>query len=412
MNRLLVALLAAVDAAVAAVVGLGVVLVPLVLAWFTAFAGAEWVDLWPTAARVWQLGNLVPLHISLDEVFAADTGVASDATSFVVSLAPLAFAAFVLLFAAGSGRRAARAGDWITGVATGAATTAVIAVVVQLTSATPVAEVSAWQAVLFPTALYLAGSLAAAVATAWSEGDDGPIDLLHNRVDELPPEWRALPGLAVRGAAVALVGLVAVGGLAIVAALVTGGGQMIALFQTAQVDALGATGLTLAHLAYLPTLLVWAIAWVSGPGFAVGTGTVVSPSTVDLGVVPGLPLFGLLPQQGAPMLLLVVLLPVAIGALSGLAVRIRLTAEWRAEGFGDDEAEPWAPRLALAGGVAALTAGAVALLAVMSSGSIGPGSMADLGPHAGWLALFAGAEVLVGAALMLFAPRRRGWSEV
>lgn len=95
MNRLLVAVLAAVDAVVAAVIGLGVVLVPLVLGWFTAFSGADWASLWPTGARIWQLGNLVPLHLSLDDLFVASSGVAADAAGFVVSLAPLALAGFV-----------------------------------------------------------------------------------------------------------------------------------------------------------------------------------------------------------------------------------------------------------------------------------------------------------------------------
>ncbi len=102
MNRLLVAVLAAVDAVVAAVIGIGVVLVPLTLLWLTAFSGADWGALWSTGIRIWELGNLVPLHLTLDDAFLVATGLASDAQSFVISLAPLAIAGFVLLFAARS----------------------------------------------------------------------------------------------------------------------------------------------------------------------------------------------------------------------------------------------------------------------------------------------------------------------
>lgn len=413
MNRLLVAVLAAVDAVVAAVVGLGAVLAPLVLLWFTAFSGAPWGALWPTAARIWELGNLVPLHLQLGDGLVAATGVAPDAAGFVVSLAPLAFTGFVLLFSARSGRRAARAGEWTTGVASGTLVTAAIALAVLLTSAAPGAAVNAWQAALFPPLIYLAGALAGAVATAWGDGDDGIVDRLHDRADALPALWRATPAIAVRGASVGIVGLLGVGALALFAAVLTGGGEMITLFEAAQVDAVGATGFTLANLAYLPTILVWAMAWVAGPGFAVGTGTVVAPTGADLGVIPSLPIFGLIPEGGSSWLLLVALLVVAVGALAGLAARIQLVQEWRAEGI-DDGPEPWAPRLALSAGIALLVAATAALLAAWASGSIGPGRLIDVGPHAGEVFLAVGAEVFVGSALMLLAPRRRDgtWTEL
>ncbi|WP_158685330.1 cell division protein PerM [Microbacterium halophytorum] len=414
MNRLLVAVLAAVDAVVAAVVGLGAVLAPLVLLWFTAFSGAPWGALWPTTARVWELGNLVPLHLELGDGLVAAAGIAPDAAGFVVSLAPLAFAGFVLLFAARSGRRAARAGEWVTGVASGTLVTAAIALVVLLTSGTPVAVVNAWQAALFPPLIYLLGALAGAVAAAWGDGDGGIVDRVHDRVDDLPTLWRATPPIAVRAAGIGVVGLLGVGALALFAAVVTGGGEMITLFEAVQVDAVGATGLTLANLAYLPTFLVWALAWVAGPGFAVGSGTVVAPTGADLGVVPSLPVFGLIPEAGSSWLLLVALLPVGVGALAGLAARIRLLQEWRAEGIDDEGPEPWLPRLALAAGIAILVAAAAALLAAMASGSIGPGRLVDVGPHAGMVFVVVAAEVLVGAAAILLAPRRReqAWTEL
>lgn len=413
MNRLLVAVLAAVDAAVAAVIGIGVVLVPLTLLWLTAFSGAEWSALWSTAIRIWELGNLVPLHLSLDDAFLVQSGVSADAQSFVVSLAPLALAGFVLLFAARSGRRAARAGAWGIGVASGTVVTTVIAALALVTSASAVVDVQAWQAVLLPVALYAGGALVGAVATAWGEGDEGPIDALHDRVDALPPAWRALPGLAVRGTGIVLAGLLGFAGLALVAAVIAGGGEMVTLFQMAQTDAIGAAGLTLAHLAYLPTLLVWALAWIAGPGVAVGTSTIVSPAVVDLGVVPSMPVMGLIPEQGSPFLLLVLLAPVTVGALAGLSLRLLLIQEWRAEGILDDDREPVLPRLALAGGVAVLSAAMAALLSLMASGSMGPGRLIDVGPEAGPVALAVGLEVLLGAVILLLGPRsrRRGWVE-
>ena len=66
-----------------------------------------------------------------------------------------------------------------------------------------------------------------------------------------------------------------------------------------------------------------------------------------------------------------------------------------------------APRLVVTAGIAVASASVVALLAVLASGSLGPGSLAQVGPAAGPLALAVGLEVAVGAAIVLLAPRRR-----
>ena len=107
MHRLIVALLAAVDAAIAVAVGLAATLAPLTLLWVFGFGGeADWGVLWSSAVSVWQLGNLVPLQIALPPDYLAATGISAEAASFVLSLAPLAFAGFTAIFAARSGARA------------------------------------------------------------------------------------------------------------------------------------------------------------------------------------------------------------------------------------------------------------------------------------------------------------------
>src|SRR5262249_36255646 len=58
----------------------------------------------------------------------------------------------------------------------------------------------------------------------------------------------------------------------------------------------GQAGITVVCLAYAPNAAIWGTAYLLGPGFAVGAGTVVSPSQVLLGPVPALPLFAGLPE--------------------------------------------------------------------------------------------------------------------
>ncbi|MGI6879774.1 cell division protein PerM [Microbacterium sp. gxy059] len=405
MQRVLVAALAAVDALVAAAAGLAAILAPLTLVWLAALAGdPSWGALWPATARIWQLGQLVPLHVDLDADALLATGLPADAASFWVGLAPLAFAAFSMLFAARSGRRAARSGATLIGWASGAATTAAVAAIVQATSAAPLVEVAAWQAILLPTAVYAAGLVAGGIAGAWEDGDGGAVDAFHDLVDRLPAAWREAPAAAIRGASIVVVGVVGVAGLLFALLVVLRGGEMIVLFERARVDVAGATALTLAHLAYLPTVLGWGVAWIAGPGFALGEGTTVSAAGTTLGVVPGVPLLGLVPEGSSTWMLAVVLVPIALGAVGGWCARRAMIEPAVAAG---EAAEPMLPRVAAAGGIAVAAGAAGALIAACASGAFGPGRMAVVGPDPGAVALSLGLEALAGAAIALLSPLGR-----
>ncbi|GAB3600323.1 cell division protein PerM [Microbacterium tumbae] len=399
MQRLLVVLLAALDAAIAAAVGVTVLLAPLTLLWTIAFgSAADWGALWPVAGTLWQFGQGVPLDIVISPEILVAVGVSQEAAEFALSLTPLAFAIFTLFFAARSGARAARSGSWLLGVLSGTVVFAVITALVAVTAQVAAARTSAILGIAVPVGVYFAGALAGAVQHAWREGDEGVVDRVHDVVDSWG-DFSAVPAEIVRGAAIALVLLTGVGALAVTAMVLLRGGEVIALFERAHVDVLGASMIALAQLAYLPTLVVWAVSWLAGPGFAVGAGTAVSPVGTQLGVVPGIPLFGLLPDGGSIWMLIVVLLPVAAGAVAGWMVRSRLVWE--------DTARDWRPRAAIALGIPLLVAAAAAIAGVAASGSIGPGRLAEVGPDAGMLALALGGEVLVGAAILLLSPRHR-----
>lgn len=435
MHRLIVALLAAVDAAIAVAVGLAATLAPLTVVWVAGFGGgADWGVLWPTGVTAWQFGNLVPLHVTLPPEYLAVTGIDPDAASFVLSLAPLAFAAFTATFAARSGVRASRAEAWATGVGTATAVFAVLATGAALTGANDVARVETWQAILVPTLVFAVPALLAALITEWCEAGDGQVAGLRDRVEAQPHGWGEVPALVARGSAVVIAGLVGVGAVVAAVAIFARAGQIVALFQAGDVDALGATTLTLAQLVYVPTLAVWGLSFVAGPGFAVGDGTAVSPAGTQVGVVPGLPALGAVPDSTSTWLLLLALLPVALGALAGWIARSRLLHADRARaGGGSAEPEPGEPaeagvaagdggradaasvaaedpiaaRLVVTAGIAVVAAAAAALLAVAASGSLGPGRLAAFGPEPGPVALAVGLEVLLGAAILLLAPRGR-----
>src|SRR5690349_8076958 len=145
MHRLIVAFLAAFDAAIAVAVGVAAILAPLTLLWVIGLGDtAQWSALWPVTADVWQFGHLVPLQITLPGDYLAATGIDPAAASFTLSLAPLAFATFTAIFAARSGSRASGADAWATGVATGTLVVGVLATLIALTSGTSLAHAAVW----------------------------------------------------------------------------------------------------------------------------------------------------------------------------------------------------------------------------------------------------------------------------
>ena len=327
MHRLIVLILSAVDAAIAAAVGIAATLAPLTLLWVLGLGGtADWAALWPASATTWQFGNLVPLQVTLPGDYLAASGIDPTAASFTLSLAPLAFAGFTAIFAARSGVRASQADAWFTGVVTGSLVFAALAAVIALTSANALAEVERWQAILFPALVFAMPLLVGALVTEWREAGSGVVARVRDRIEAAPHGWGEVPGSAVRGAAVVLTGLVGLGALLFAVSLVLRGGEVIGLFEAADVDALGATVVTLVQLAYVPTLAIWGMAFVAGPGFAVGADTAVSPAGTQLGVIPGLPVLGALPESTTPWLLLLALLPVGLGAFAGWIARSRLVA--------------------------------------------------------------------------------------
>ena len=394
MNRLLVSLLSAFDALIVVAVGLAIVLAPVTLVWVFGIGGeADWAALWPVSGTIWQLGHFVPVTISLPTDFLVLTGLSEDAASFSVSLAPLALAVFTAAFAYRSGGRAAGAGAWLTGVGSGTLVVAALSTVIALTTATPVTEVDLVAAIASPTLVFALPALLGAVVRAWDEGDDGLVDAISERFSD---EVQDGVDAGARGLAVSLAGFVGLGALLLAVMFVVRGGEIVALTQASHADLLGVVVLSLGALVYLPTLVVWFGSFVAGPGFAVGTGTAVSPAGTSLGVIPGIPVLGVVPETTSTWMLLLALLVVAVGAFAGWMMRGMLPA-----GSG----EPVRPRVIALATAAVGSAVGAAILVWAAHGALGPDRLTDVGPSPVGVALAVGLEIAIGAAITLFAPR-------
>lgn len=153
--------------------------------------------------------------------------------------------------------------------------------------------------------------------------------------------------------------------------------------------------------AVAPNAVLFGVAYLVGPGFAVGTATVVSPTAVTLGPVPAFPLLAALPQDGpTPVWLLGVLaVPVVVAGL----------AAWRAQRRYGVLAYDSAALRGFGTGFGAAVL--VSLLVGLAGGPMGTGRLADIGaPFAEVLVMSVMAMSLGGLAGGLLAAwwSRRG----
>ncbi|MGW3227841.1 cell division protein PerM [Kitasatospora sp. NPDC001095] len=248
----------------------------------------------------------------------------------------------------------------------------------------------------------LAVALVAGLATAAGARSVAVLDRqADSPLDRLPPPYRPVDaGPTVRAAALAAgAGLVAAGGLLVVSSAVldavAGGGRGMALLGSGPT---ALAGLVLLALVLLPNAVLWGAAYALGPGFGVGTGTVVSPAATALGPVPEFPLFALLPADGpGGWRLAVSALPLLAGVVPAVLLG-RAAAGRRLPGRAGERPEPWSPAAtAVAALAAALSVGAgAAVLGWLSGGALAGERLAWVGPvpwtgpaAAGWIALVA-----------------------
>ena len=154
----------------------------------------------------------------------------------------------------------------------------------------------------------------------------------------------------------------------------------------------GAALLLLAQLAYAPNAIIWAVAYVLGPGFAFGAGTVVAPTGSALGAVPVFPMLAALPSGSRPagpawVTVLILATPYLAGVFAGI-VTVRITPT------------PVIEAAALWGFAAGAATGALAGLAsAFAGGALGDGRLATVGPSGWQVGLVAVLQIGVTAAL-------------
>jgi len=401
MNRRLTALFAALEALLVAGVGVGVPLVPLTLMWAVQYGlQVDWVVFWRAAADLWLLGHGTDIRFTLDPAIAAATGLPGAGDPVVVTLAPLGFALLTVLLGVRAGRRIGEVPHRRTGQLVALATFTALSGVVVGTAGHAAAQPSVWQGLLFPVLVFALGvALGGEISRRRLGTDAGALRLrLRHVVEQRMPRLGPAIATAVAGGVAAATVVLAASALAVAVLVAANYGRIIALYEGVQSGALGGAALTVGQLALLPNLVIWGAAWFTGPGFALGTGSAVSPVGTAVGPLPALPVLGALPPNDLAFAFVTLLVPVLAGFLAGVLLRGRLL---RIE-LGS---RPWLVGTGLAVGVVAgMTLGVLALL---SGGAAGPGRLVDVGPHPLLVGAWTALEVGVPAALALVVSRTR-----
>ncbi|WP_210479673.1 DUF6350 family protein [Naasia sp. SYSU D00948] len=398
MNRPLTALLAALESLLVAGIGFGVLLVPLTALWAIQYElGIDWAVFYRAAADTWLLGHGVDIRFTLDPVVAAALGLPGAAEPFHVTIGALGIALLTALLAVRAGGRLFETDHRRLAAVTAIAVFGLLSLVLALTAGTPAAQPSRWQGVVLPLAVFVAG-----LAVGWHRRRGVP---LRNPLLRLPiaPGWAVLLGEGARAGVAAIAGLLAAASVAVAVLLVLGYATVVSLYEALQGDVLGGAVLTLGQLALLPDLVIWAAAWLTGPGFSLGAGSSVSPLGTALGPVPGLPVLGALPAGDLAFGFLGLAVPLAVAFLCGALLRPRLDRTLLLP--------PAVPELLAAAGAAGVAGGVVlGLLCWAASGAAGPGRLASVGPDPLLVGVVVALEVAVAVALGLLTAGRRSAS--
>lgn len=370
--------------------------------WATnGFGGTEFSSVAAMSAHLWLLIHGVPLDLSA--VFGASAG--------TMTLVPLGLSVLPLLFCYRSGRRLARAsyeGEFLIPVLSGSVTYALICSAVYGWASPSPKPLQVLNAALVPLGIVVVGLMWGGYREARSLSRMVGVDTAE-QISQMSQYSRWAGSYAwavVRAAVVAAVAFVGLGALLLALGILGGWSQVVATYQELHAGPVGDTAVTLLQLGFLPNLVIYAMAWSTGAGFAFGVGTSIGLTSSNAGSLPMLPILGGVPESLGSAGLLGLLVPVAAGAIAG----------WWFLREGEDHLDEWValkvpfrPLSALLSSLALgvltglLTSLAALWLGWISYGSLGVGRFTEVGAEplsfAGHTALWVGLGVALGNLL-------------
>jgi len=398
--------IAAIEAAILVAISLGVVVVPLTLVWFLENnPEVDWLVTFRAASDFWLLSHGTGLVVPEGEIL----GILVPA--FLVTLVPLGMTIWLARSFYNAGKRfiAARAlwPGWLGGSIVYGASALGISTAAYDSAIYPIA----WQGVFFPTILFLVFQVLGSLFGQPDEIFEGDIldqaperDRVRRALNafRLKLHWsvRSIMGPAFRAGTAITVMLLMVSAFTIAVLIALSWIDITRLYESVQVSVLGAVVLTIGQLALIPNLIIYGAAWLTGVGFSIGAGSLISPLGSQVGPLPAIPILGALPvgQLEFGMISIAVVLLAAFVA----TLLIRKSADEIRFEF----ATAWTAAISLGLSIAFVTASQMGLLALMASGSAGPGRLSQVGVSPWLVALVVFVEVGVVSTLAAFYSAR------
>jgi hypothetical protein len=402
MNARLNAFATALDVVVLVGLGLGLFFAPLTLVW--AFEDGFATDLllsWAIAVDGWMLGHGVPLTFTLDATLAQSLSLGESDSTFVVDIALLGVGLLTLLWGYRIGRRSGTrvypVSTWFVAVGTLVALSFAMVFFLPAHMVTMTVLDALVRPVLF---------LAAGLALATWVGSRAPGGRVLEGV--LPQALLAVMRTGVKTAGASVLGLIGVTAVVIAGLVLLSFGTLVTLYEALQPGVWGIITLSIAQLALLPTAIIWGALWMVGPGFAVGTGALVSPLGTTVQAVPALPLLGIIPSSPPAGAIMIVAVPLAVSFVAGVAATTMLLGRtpgklWRDVWDTEFHHQPLVQVLAASAVAGLLGSFGGFVLASITSGAAGPGRFQNVGADPAQIALWWGLEIFVGVVLGLLS---------
>ncbi|MDK1361170.1 DUF6350 family protein [Arthrobacter sp. zg-Y1219] len=387
----------------AAVLSALLIFLPLIGVWFAdGFNDRDFASLAQLGGQGWLL-----IHgVSLNLTFPGGT-VGADETTGVLSLFPLGLALIPFFLSWRAGRRLARASytDQLWQALLGALLTyAVLGGTAAHFSTNDDVSVSVTAGALVPLIAAGLGLVVGARREAGSWVRLIGMDLTDwiSRTSQHSRWAGSYLWSVVRAGVVGITAALGFSALLLTAALVMSWADVVSVYQHLDAGIIGGAVLTVVELGLMPNFVGWALGWTSGAGFAIGTGSIISPMETTVGPLPAVPVLAALPAGGMEYAVAALILPVLAGVLAG----------WWFLREGENHFDEWlslkirarwftAPVSTLLLGVfVGLVAGILAAAAVLiSGGSAGIGRFVEVGADPLWTGLWIAAEVGIGVVV-------------
>ena len=391
------------ESAQLAIIVVLLVIIPIGAVYFSnGFGHQSFDDVARLAGQAWMLVHGVPLQISVS------TGASSgDLHNGSLNLIPFGLTLIPFFFAWRAGRRLARASyaDQLWQALCGALLVyAALGFATGYICSNQSASASLLAATALPLIPVALGLVIGARREAGSWGRLIGVDAAERmaRFSQQSRWTGSYLWSAVKAGFLAVIVLMGISAVIFAVNLAIHWADMTAVYQGLKAGPLGGAALTIAQLGYFPNLAVWTMAWNSGSGFALGVGSSVGPLGTAVAPVPAVPLLAALPVGQLSWGVLALAVPVLAGLIAG----------WWFLREGENHFDEWlsikVPQRWVSATISTLVLALVvglssgilaAILAWLSSGSVGIGRLTELGPQPLETALWVSCEVALGVLI-------------